>query len=519
MKWIKRIAIVVLSCLALAFVVDFALNWWIAAKLPRIINRENDTPYQITYKDLDISLLGRNLTATEVVVVPKASLHSTKTKAGLYANIGRLEINGFGMWSILFGDRIKARNLIVEKPEVTLFKKNDRALDNAKSISSEVVKPFSKIITVSDVFLNHGSIQIIGLDNRRILAVANINIKLEGIAVTEETLSQKIPFTFRTYAVDCDSLFYQSNSFYHMVTRKIATTESGLSVKDFKMIPEFPRREFVNRLKQERDIYAIAAANINLNNMDWRFNGNDFAFHAQSLVLDDVNADIFRSKIPKDDPKKKKLYSEMLRNVPFALKIDTVLLRRSKIVYEEELDAGRGPGALTFSQFNMRVTGLQSGFRQTKMEDVNIKIDCRFMETSLLEVDWTFNVLDKADSFNIRGRFFDFPAERISPFTKPYLNATFKGSLDEVYFNFSGNDNGSKGDFAINYDDLKVSIYKKKQPKKKNKIVSAIANLFVKDDTKDKVTTAKVSVPRAQDRSFFNLLWKSMEEGLKKVLL
>lgn len=519
MKWIKKIALVLLSCVAVAIVLNIVLNWWIAARLPEIINRENDTPYQVTYRELHVSLLDRTLTADDIVVVPKASLNNLKVKAGLYAKMERIEVNGFGIWAILTGDRIKAKNLIIEKPELTLYKQSSRALDNPKSISSEVVKPFSKIVTVNNVFLNKGTIQIIGLDNRRILAVANTNIKLEGIAVTEETLAGKIPFTFKTYAIDCDSLFYQTNSFYHMVTRRISTTESGLSVKDFKMIPEYPRREFVNRLPQERDIYAIAAAAININDMTWRFKGNDFSFGAQSLVMDDVNAEIFRSKIPKDDPKKKKLYSEMLRNLPFAVKIDTVLLRRSKLVYEEELDAGRGPGALTFSKFNMHVTGLQSGFGQTKMPDVKIKIDCRFMETSTLHVDWTFNVLDKADSFNISGRFFDFPAERISPFTKPYLNATFKGSLDEVYFNFSGNDNGSKGDFAINYDDLKVSIYKKNDGKKKNKLVSAIANLFVKNDSKNKTTSAEISVPRLKDRSFFNLLWKSMEEGLKKILL
>jgi len=162
---------------------------------------------------------------------------------------------------------------------------------------------------------------------------------------------------------------------------------------------------------------------------------------------------------------------------------------------------------------------LQSGYRQKKMPDVKIKIRCNFMESSRLDVDWRFNVLDKAENFNIRGRFFDFPAERLSDFTKPYLNATVKGSLDEVYFNFNGNDDRAKGDFAINYDDLKVKIFKKKDPGKKNKLLSAIANLFVKNDTKDKVTGAEVSVERQKDRSFFNLLWKCLEEGLKKILL
>jgi hypothetical protein len=191
----------------------------------------------------------------------------------------------------------------------------------------------------------------------------------------------------------------------------------------------------------------------------------------------------------------------------------------SRVAYEETTEFGKSPGVLTFSKFNMYVTGLQSGYGQTKMPDVRIKILCNFMETSRLDVDWRFNVLDKADRFNIRGRFFNFPAEALSEFTKPYLNATFKGSLDEVYFNFNGNDDGAKGDFAINYDDLKVAIYKKKDKKKKNKIISAIANLFVKNDTKDKVTNAEISVVRAKDRSFFNLLWRSLEEGLKEILL
>lgn len=520
MKWIKKIAIVLLLVVAVVIVANVGLNWWISSRLPQIINRENDSRYQITYKKLEISLLSRNIAARDIIVVPKSSLNSKKGKSGVYAKIQSLEVNDFSIWEILFSNQIKARSLVVNKPEVTLLKSGTRALSNPKSITSKVVKPFSKIIYVSDVFLNNGSVRINATaGNSKLLDVSNINIKLQGIAITDATLDKKIPFTFATYAIDCDSIYYRTGEFYHLVTKKIQTTQNGLAIKGFKMVPEYSRENFIKRIPMEKDLYAIAASEILIKNMDWGVKNDKFSFAAGSILLGDVDANIYRNKGVKDDPKKKKLYSEMLRNMPFAMKIDTLQLRHSKIVYEEATELDKNPGVLTFSKFDMWVTGLQSGYRQKKMPDVKIKIRCNFMESSRLDVDWRFNVLDKAENFNIRGRFFDFPAERLSDFTKPYLNATVKGSLDEVYFNFNGNDDRAKGDFAINYDDLKVKIFKKKDPGKKNKLLSAIANLFVKNDTKDKVTGAEVSVERQKDRSFFNLLWKCLEEGLKKILL
>ncbi|MBC8643683.1 hypothetical protein H9W95_05385 [Flavobacterium lindanitolerans] len=102
------------------------------------------------------------------------------------------------------------------------------------------------------------------------------------------------------------------------------------------------------------------------------------------------------------------------------------------------------------------------------------------MNVSPMKVNWRFNVMDVSDGFNIKGSIFQFPANRLKPFTKPYMNASVEGMLNEVYFNFSGNDVKSKGDFAIKYDDIKVTLYQKKNPKKKNKFLSAVGNLFVK---------------------------------------
>lgn len=141
------------------------------------------------------------------------------------------------------------------------------------------------------------------------------------------------------------------------------------------------------------------------------------------------------------------------------------------------------------------------------------------MNNCPLDVNWKLNVMDKTDGFNINGRLTNFEADKIIPFSKPYINVKTKGIIDEVRFNFTGNDSQSAGEFKVEYDDLKFTVYKKDNPKKKNKIKTFLARIFVKKDTKDKLKSAHIEVVRIPEKSFYNLLWRSIEEGLKKILV
>ena len=96
------------------------------------------------------------------------------------------------------------------------------------------------------------------------------------------------------------------------------------------------------------------------------------------------------------------------------------------------------------------------------------------MKTSPLNVNWKLNVMDKTDGFRIQGNIANFNLENLNSFTKPYINVKTKGIFNKVVFDFTGNDVSSKGKFALEYDDLKVEIFKKDDRKKKNKLLTAI---------------------------------------------
>lgn len=519
MVWWKKILIGVLSLLLLVFVANIGLNYWIKRQLPNIINENNDSPYQISYKSLEVALLDGNVNIQDITLVPKNSLRKKDVKSGIYATIKTINIENVSAWSILFSKRIKAGKLTINKPEIILFKADDKALNNSKSIKDKVIAPFKNTISVSDIYLNNCSLQIIStVTNKASLLVHNLSIELDDVVLDDTTLGEKIPFQYQNFKLNCDSIYFRSDEFYHITAKKIQTTKSDLKIADFNMIPEYNRVEFVRKISKEKDIFTLNATEISVNNMDWGFKDEKFYFNSTNVFLDKVFASIYRGKMPADDLSKKPLYNKLLRELKFPLHVDTLAVRESTLEYEEEKTFEKGAGLLSFNKFNMFVTDINSGYGHKKLPDVKITINCKFMNISPMKVNWRFNVLDKSDGFNIKGSILQFPAKNLVPFTKPYMNVAVEGKLNEVYFNFTGNDLKSKGNFAIKYDDLKVTLFKK-NGKKKNKFLSAIGNLFVKNDTDEKVKEVEVEVDRIPEKSFYNFFWRNIGEGLKKTLI
>ncbi|NUY80704.1 hypothetical protein HUK80_07350 [Flavobacterium sp. MAH-1] len=520
-KFAKKILVVFVGLLLLLAGFCLFLNYyWIDEELPKIINEKNKSPYFITYKNLDVSLFSSTIKASDIVLVPKAALKDSIRKAGIYATVESVEVRHFSIWSLFFSDRIKASSIIVNKPKVTLYKKNENAIDYSKSIRSDVVAPFEKVISVNEVELNHADVAILYPKNGKpMLRASNISAKLDGIAITDNLLKRKIPFAYKNYSFSCDSVFFKPNIYYHIRTGKIETKNDGFTLHKLEYLCDMDRKTFVKSVATERDMYNIKVDKLSLENLDWGFRQDDTLFvHSKTVRLDRVNANIFRDKRKTDDLKKKKLYNALLRNLDFDLRVDTLAVRNSILEYEEQVN-DVAPGKLRWNPFNLTALHVYSGFEKTKLPDVRILIDARFMDVAPLKADWTLNVLDKTDGFHIKGSIKHFPVERITEFSKPYMNFTGKGILDEVYFDFHGNDNGSKGTFGINYDDLKFTVYKKNDRKKKNKFLTAVARIFVKKDSDEKVRKTEIEVERLKDKSFFNMFWKSIAEGLKKVLV
>ena len=323
----KKILIGLGILLILCFVANYGLNLWVNAKLPKIITENNVSPYKISYKNIEIDMWSGSVKADGIVISPKTRPENDTTKMGIYATVKSIEVENFKIWNIIFNNVIKADQITVNTPKVLLYKNTEKAINDRKSINSEVIDTIKKIIIVPNVTLKDGSLNIIYIKNKKaILSASNINLEVNGIVITDDILKNKIPFSYEKFDLSTDSLYYQMDEFYHFQAENLQTKTSSLKLKNWALVPEYSRKEFTQKLKTEKDIYDIKGEELSINNMDFGFRDTIFYFNANKLILDKMSANIYRNKIVADDTSKKHLYNKLLRDLKFPLNIDTLTI-------------------------------------------------------------------------------------------------------------------------------------------------------------------------------------------------
>ncbi len=370
-------------------------------------------------------------------------------------------------------------------------------------------------ILVRKVSLVHSNISYD--KGRQPLVFNELNATINGIEIKSKPDNHGHTVKVMDYFLTTRNFAYKTQ-LYNLSVGLLKLNKNKVQINNFAMKPLVSRAQFIKMIPVERDLYDIKANQITADGNWDLFSQNKF-INASNVIIQSADANIFRSKIPKDDPKEKPLYSRMLRSIKIPMIINNLDLENSVLVYEEDTPESVGPGKLTFSNFNMNVKNLNSAKTKGKPTKVDIKINCSFMNLAPLSVNWGFDVADQRDVFTISGRTLNLPAQGINPFIRPYLHVTATGTILEMIFNFTGNPKGLHGRFNLKHKDLKVAILDKNNQEKKG-FLSAIANLVVKSDSGKLPQDVVIEeVERDPTKSFFNLFWRGIEQGLKKTLI
>lgn len=350
------------------------------------------------------------------------------------------------------------------------------------------------------------------------LALHDLNATLNTVDITPKPNNQGLDFKVKEYFLTTRNFAYRTE-FYNLNVGLLKLNKNKIQVNNFAMKPLVSRARFIKMIPVERDLYDLKASQITADG-NWDLFSSQKSINASQVTIQSADANIFRSKIPKDDPKVKPLYSKMLRSVKIPVSVQNLDLKNSVLVYEEDTPESAGPGKLTFSNFNMNVKNLNSAKTKGKPTRVDIKINCSFMNLAPLSVNWNFDVANQNDVFTISGKTSNLPASGINPFIRPYLHVTAtSGTIQEMLFNFKGNPAGLHGTFNMKHKDLKIAVLNKHNHEKKG-VLTAVANLFLKSDSGKFPEAVDVEgVERDPTKSFFNLFWKGIEQGLKKTLI
>ena len=507
-KWFKLLIRFAGVLIFLLLLFNITFYYVLHSKLPQALAK-NDLDYNVTYSDLSISFFSREVILRDIAIHPIDTM--AKAKTGVYATVEKMKLYDVSLFHVLSSNQILIGGLDIDNPNIRLYP--------LKKDSVKIKKQFDKILKLDEFRMNHGNLKIYKKHEvNPFIFINNFNFKLNDIGITPEGLKDKIPFTFSDYTFTSDSFKFIMNQFYTITAGKFNSNFTTLQVSNVQLKPNYSKSRFLKHVSHQVDIYDISIHDVKLDSIDWGYNSNRELFvDIYSVDLNRINAHISRDKSLPPDLRIKPLYSKMLRDIPFFLNIKNINIIDSNIVYDEEQDLRPLYGTVNFTDFNASIKNLASGFQQKQLPNVDIDVNCKFYGVAPLQVHWDFNVLNKNDEFNINGILQDLPASRVDKFIQPSFNVTTQGNFKELKFNYTGNNDFAKGEFAIDYSELQVTFLKKDGHK--NHFLSFVGNLLVRKDTDDTFKHTHVKFDRIKTKSFFNLVWKTTAQGLEHTLL
>jgi len=465
------------------------------------LEKENN----FSYTDFDFKLYPAVLTVDSIKFEKKNNVVFIK----------KVKLDKINYLEFLSHKNIDIKEVFIEKPQIELVKNTDEKSTEKPEIDFEENLSIGKI--------NIKEIDFIYKDEELVrLELEKYNLKLNDFEIDKEKLKKRLPFAYSSYEIKGGKLTYLLNKLQTLTTEEIEIQTENAVFTGIKLLPNYTRENYIKVIPHEEDLMDLDLRELKINDYKFHLNAEQDQFFVENISISKANFQIYRDKTIEDDPTIKKMYSEMLRDLPFGLSVDELQLRNVDLTYEEVQEKTGKTGKVFFTNMKADIKNLTNiDLDKEDFPETIVDIDCQFMGKSRLETLWTFKINDPADNFRIRGKSRDIPPKVINSFSDPAFNAQIKGEkIDALNFDFYGDKNTSQGKFHMVYEDLKVDIMKKGNDQEKNKVLSFLANIAMKHDRKSNDKIVEVSkVERDPTRSFWNYFWKNIFTGLKKTLI
>lgn len=501
MKKGKKIGISILAVITVVLLILFLLGMYAKKELRKTIDQELSE--NLEYESLEVSLINNRVAFTN----PEISIKQHT----IFAE--GISIEGINFYQYLVNKKIQIGNVAITGPQVVLGNQEETAEEGGNK--GESGKGFSQDILVREFTILNGKIRKPkkGTPDDKLL-VGLANFQINDLAVNPETIKKKIPFEYGAYNFEVDSIKMDLDDLHDLNTGKFTGNDGDFSIDDLRIMSKYGKIEFQEHIPYEKDRFELFIENVSLNDLTWGFENDSLQINNDSLTITAADFEIYRDKQAPDDPRSKSLYSEKLRNLPVKINIGLIAIEESKIVYQEKVKADRPPGEISFHEMEGQIeniTNMDLGREDFPETVINVK--ALFNDEAPVEVDWEFDISNRADVFTISGSVESISANSINSFLRPAMNVEARGGIESLYFTYTGNDDVANGDVRISYKDFKVNILKD-DGEEKSSFWSAIANLFISNDAvDDDVNNQDLEVERNKKKSFWNYLWLMVREG------
>jgi hypothetical protein len=541
-KWIAGVFIVVLIIAASA--AWYINNQWKPLLTNIIKNAFTDTTdslYRIDFLDISVNILSGSVTIDSVSIKPDLGVYQKMIKQGLAPEnlvslkIYKLSIKNANPIKVYRQKKLDIKNITIQNPELAVFYtklKNQKKKKEDNRTTYERLKSTLNSLKIGSIFLNNVKFKYIdqNYEKPKITFLDKMNIRINNLLIDSASRfdSTRLLGTKDIIAEISDYSFATADSMYHINLKHalVSTQNKKLTLTGFGLIPRYPNMAFASKFKTQQERYQLTFDSVLVNNLDFNQLLDERTIKSKNVTLahGDLNVFLNRGKPAKPIDKGKNFPQIALSRVEWNIIVDTVLIKNTNIAYTEYNPKSKANGTVFFSNMRGNIFNVTNdSTTMSKQHIANAYVQTNLMGKGNMNVHIGFNLTDPNGAFTYDGSMSAMDMSELNDLFKNIaLVSTSSGRIESFVFNMKGNKTGAGGAMTLKYQDLKISLMKKDDGEKVKKLglISFFANALLVNNGnpngKEPLIVAHPYYKRPNESSFFNLMWKSVFEGLKE---
>lgn len=548
MKAIWKWVIGVLAVLLIALI---GTTWYLSRhwkpllhdKIREVVARSTDSLYQITYDDLNFSLITGNASIKNLRLTPDSSVYARlheqqQAPDNRYdIHVANLRIRRFHPTRIITGQKLHIDDIIIDTPAVHVINEyhayNDTlASDRDSRTLYQRISGMLNEVGVQTLEMNDINFRFSKRTDSTLseTVLQHVNFRAEDIRIDSLSQYDTTRF-FHTRAIDVDIPGFRyetADSMYAVSFDRLtaATASKTIVLTGLRYTPTLEREAFYRRMKIAKERADISFPQIRMENIDFRQFVRNQKIYAGSIHVDSghvaISNDLRYPKKPTD--KIGKSPHQLLLQMQQPLKIDSILLHNVDIRYAEVGRKYGKEGTITFDRTSgtlYNVTNDTLALIQNKA--LTARLTSHLMDAGKIDVVFEFDLLDKQGAYAYKGTLGSMNGRVLNRIITPLLNAEVaSANIRGLSFAVNADDYRSRGSLRFDYNNMRLNLlhYDEEGKPASKRMLSFLANSFVINDSNPDANgiyhTGTINYTRPHTFSFFKMLWKSLEEGIKQ---
>lgn len=540
-KWIIGSGIFIVLLVTAVLFWQFNKYRIIRNEIRHTVNKISNGLYTIDYDKMHLDEVNGLLTVTNLTLKPDTAvfnkLKAEKKNPALLIQlfIPELRITGIKTIKAITNNKIECAKVEIKNAKVELYaadkSKDSTTAKPAKELYEQLLGKW-KLIKADEVITTNTSVAFIDISNNKKMAEATgLSVALTDVWIDSLHSLDSTRYLFAKKILlkaDKGIIKNKQGTYFYKFTGLEFTTGPGLfSIKNAEITPWLNETEFAKAAVLQTDRFNFSFQDIVIKdiNLPELMHGS---LIARELIIRQSNCKVFRDlSYPRDNKIRVGTYpQQQLMEMPIPVSIKKIVIADAFIEYKEFTPVSGDYGKVQFENANVVITHVTNiPIEITADNNCVIVFNAGFHNLAKVNAQIILKLKDPQGRFLINGSATGFDATKLNDLLKPMALAVIEsGTINKVDFNYQCNNYGSDGTLVLLYDNLKLTLLKKNKDEivlKKKVLASVVANLLIKNANplrKQEIRKAKLHYKRDPNRTFFNLIWKSILKGIKETI-